>query len=57
MLRTARNSSTHILAWGKSTKDPSGTIMDKDEYNYSVLVDLSQFYLEYLLLEWLTCKR
>lgn len=57
LLRNARNSSTHILAWGKSTKDPSGTIMDKDEYNYSVLVDLSQFYLEYLLLEWLTCKR
>ena len=31
--------------------------MDKDDYNYSVLVDLSQFYLEYLLLGWLTCKR
>ena len=30
--------------------------MDKESYNYSVLVDLSQFYLEYLFLEWLACK-
>ncbi len=57
LLRKVRNSSTHILESGKSTKDPGGTIMDKDNYNYSVLVDLSQFYLEYLLLGWITCKR
>ena len=57
LLRKVRNASTHILEFGKSTKDPGGTIMDKDDYNYSVLVDLSQFYLEYLLLGWLTCKR
>lgn len=57
ILRKVRNSSTHILGHGKSTKDPGGAIMDKDDYNYSVLVDLSQFYLEYLLLGWLTCKR
>lgn len=56
ILRKVRNSSTHILGHGKATKDPGGTIMDKDDYNYSVLVDLSQFYLEYLFLGWLACK-
>ena len=57
LLRKIRNSATHILELGKATKDPRGAIMDKDDYNYSVLVDLSQFYLEYLLLGWLICKR
>ncbi len=56
LLRKVRNSATHILERGRATKDPGGTIMDKESYNYSVLVDLSQFYLEYLFLEWLACK-
>ena len=42
-----RNSSrkSRFGSMGKRPKDPGGTIMDKDGYNYSVLVDLSQFYL------------
>ena len=30
--------------------------MDRDGYNYPVLADLSQFYLEYLFLGWLDWK-
>ena len=56
LLRKVRNSSTHIFEHGKTAKDPSNVIMDRDDYNYAVLVDLSQFYLEYLFLAWLACK-
>ncbi len=56
LLHKVRNSTAHVFEQGTRRKDAGSIFVDRDDYNYPVLVDLSQFYLEYLFLGWLDWK-